>query len=465
MSKKIISVLLVVFLIASVFAGCASNTTGKDTSEGSKSTTSEQTKEETKQEEKQVSLSYWGYSRWKGITGTEPDGEYGDWQRSVAKAFSEQHPNVKIEYEHLPWDGGPEKVSVAIASKTQPDVLEDGTARFFGYAAMGALLPLDDYFTQEELSDYVEGAWDLGKFTDGKHYMFPWANMVIHLLINKSMFKAAGAEHLLPQNEERTWTYDEFKEALKAVSNPAKGVYGTALYAGNEQGDSGTNALMWGFGATIFNETLDKIVFNSPEGVKGVEFAKSLIDEGLAMPGAETIKATEVLEYFKQQKVAIHINGSSGLYGTVENAFKTGEVEEFEMDWAMYPTAPGVKPAFYANPVGLAVFKSGDADREKWAVELAKFATNTENSKALKAVKLIPVKKSAGNLYPGEPLMEWSAKVIKYARDPGLASPAYAEMRAALYPEMQAVYNGTKDPKTALDDFAAKAQASIDKYK
>jgi ABC-type sugar transport system, periplasmic component len=410
-----------------------------------------------------ITLKYWAYSRWKGVKGDEPNGEYGDWQKSVAKAFSAKYPNVTIEFEHLPWNGGPEKVNVAIASKTQPDILEDGTIRFFGYAARGALLPLDSYFTSAELADFDEGTWDAGLYKDGKHYLLPWANAPQHLLINKYLFVKAGAENLLPKNAEKSWTFDEFKAALKAVSK-LEGVYPTAIYAGNEQGDSATNSIIWGYGSTIFNSSFDKIVFNSAEGVKGVEFMQSLLKEKLAMPGAETLKATDAIELFKQQKIAVLVPGNPGNYMTVVNEAAAGRMQGFAMEWAMYPTAPGVKPAFYANPIGYAVFKS-NANKEKYAVDLAKFATNTENSKALKAVNLFPARKSVGNLYAGDAYMSWCSKIIKYARDPGLSSPAYAQMRACLFPELQAAYTGTKTAKQALDDFAVKAQAEVDKVK
>lgn len=411
-----------------------------------------------------IRLKYWAYSRWKGIRGDEPNGEFGDWQRSVASAFMKKHPNVTVEFEHLPWNGGPEKVNVAIASKTQPDILEDGTARGFGYAVRNALIALDDYFTEVELSDYLEGTWDAGKARDGKHYLFPWANAPQHLLYNKNLLRKAGAENLIPKSGERSISFDDFKAILKAVSK-LEGVYPTATWAGNEQGDSATNAVIWGYGASIFNSAFDKIIFNSPEGAKGVEFMVSLIKEKLAMPGAETLKATDVTELFKQQKIVVLLGGNPGNYAAVNNDIKAGKIANFEMDWTMYPTAPGVKPSFYANPIGYLAFKSDNSYQEKYAVELAKFATNTENSKALKATSLFPARISAGNLYFGDVYMSWCSKVIKYARDPGLSSPAYAQMRAALFPEMQAAYTGTKTPQKALDDFAVKAQAEVDKFK
>jgi multiple sugar transport system substrate-binding protein len=462
MFKRVTILLLVVVASVSMsLIGCSSTQKGADTTQSTGQDNSQTSSSENEAKLETVHLKYWAYSRWTGINGDEPDGEYGDFQRNIAEKFMKNNPNVSIEFEHLPWNGGPEKVNISIASNTQPDVLEDGTVRFFGYAERGVLLPLDDYFTPEELSDYKEGFWDKGKYTDGKHYLFPWADTGVYLLVNKTLFENANALDKLPQNEERSWTYDEFKEALEAVSKD--GVYGLGLYAGNEQGDSGTNGLIWGYGSRIFNDSLDTIIYNTEESVKGLEFLVSLLDEGLAMPGAESLTSSDILQMFKQQKIAIYPNGRPQHIGTITGEQNAGKIDKFEMDLVLPPTAPGVEPAFYANPIGLAVFKSNDV-QEKWAVELAKFATNTEHSTALKNVMLTPARISCGNLYPGNEIMEWDSKVFKYAVDPGVGAKGYSEVRAVLYPEIQAAFIKAKDAKTALDDFAKNAQAILDKY-
>ena len=466
MFRKSVSFILVMFMALSLLTGCGSgteNTTEADATKPSANEPVGTVAAETSAAQEKVTIKFWAYSRWNGINGNEPDGQPGDWEKSRADAFSEKYPNVTVEFQNLPYKGGPEKVNVAIASRTQPDVLQDYPGRFYGYVINNALLPLDDTVTAEELSDYYEGAWDSCMFTDGKHYMFPIGSVVTPLLINLDLFKAAGAENLLPTNAEKTWTYEQFKAALKAVTKD--GVYGTALYAANEQNDNATTGIIWGYGADLINKSCDKVVLNSPEGVKGLEFLVSLVNEKIAMPGAETLSNIDTVNLFKQQKIAVFLPGTPAYYQQVYDESKEGKYKGFEVGWAQYPTAEGVAPRFYPNYVGTAVFKCDDAYQQKMAVELAKFVTNTDSVIAFKASQLIPTRKSAGNLYPGKELMEWCSLVTKYSYDPGYAAQGYAEVRAAFFPELQAAYIGSKTPKQALDDFAVKAQASLDKYK
>lgn len=448
--KRIFAAALAGLMLASLFAGCSSNNTGGgDTGNDSSGDT--------------INLRYWGYSRWKGLTGTEENGEFGDWEKKVAEDYMKEHSNVKIEYENLPWNGGPEKVEVAIASKTQPDVLEDGTLRGFGYAGQGVLLTFDDELTEEERADIIDTEWDQVEYTDGTHIAMPWGNMAGFLVINKTLFEKAGAADLLPTEGDRSWTFDEFEKALAAVSKD--GVYGMALVAGNEQGDAKGMNLLRGFGASILSPDGSKATLNTPEGVKALEWMASLIDKGYAMPGAETITAPDAIDYFSQQKIAIMDGASTGNIAEFEQRMERGESEEFEITWALTPTDGTHEGGFNANPVCVMAFKSGDEAREKAAIDFTKFVTSGENAKAVQYAKLMPTRKSASDLYEGDEIMTWSSEIMKYGVDPGFISPAYSKIRAVLYPELQALYTKAKTPERVAADFDTAAQAEIDKSK
>lgn len=448
MSKKLLCTTLAALMLTSVFAGCSkpNEPSGGDQTSGSS--------------DQNVTLKYWAYSRWEGVTGKEENGEFGDWQRSVAKAYTDKNPNVKIEFEHLPWNGGPEKVEVAIASKTQPDVLEDGTLRGFGYAGQGVLLNFDDSLTAEELADIPESEWKQVEYK-GKHIAMPWANMPGHMLINKTLFEKAGALNLLPQNPEKSWTFDEFEKAVAAVSK--NGSYGMALFAGNEQGDAQAMNYMRGFGASILSPDGMKATLNSPEGIKATSWLLSMMDKGYAMPGAESIKNPDVLDYFYQGKVAIIAGAGGANYNLAKAAMDKGDVQPFDITWAQTPTDGTHAGGFNANPVCVMAFKSGDTNREKTAIDFTKFVTSGENAKAVKYGSLMPTRKSAGNLYEGNELLTWQATIMKNAVDPGFASPAYTQIRAVLYPELQALYTKSKTADKVVADFDAKAQSEIDK--
>jgi multiple sugar transport system substrate-binding protein len=61
--------------------------------------------------------------------------------------------------------------------------------------------------------------------------------------------------------------------------------------------------------------------------------------------------------------------------------------------------------------------------------------------------------------------MAWAAEVAKTTYNIGLHSPAYAAVRTVFFPEMQALFTGSKTPQRAMNDFTARAQAEVDKRK
>ena len=69
----------------------------------------------------EVNLTFWAFSKWAGVTGKEPDGQMGDWEKAMAEEFMEMHPNVTIEVEVFDnTSGGGDKARAAIAAPAAP---------------------------------------------------------------------------------------------------------------------------------------------------------------------------------------------------------------------------------------------------------------------------------------------------------------------------------------------------------
>lgn len=462
MLKKVFCYVLITVMAALILTSC--NNTNSIINDDKQTTGAEAQKTSTTEQNQKVDLNFWAYPYWNGIKGDEQDGKAEDFWNDCIKRFKEAHPeaDVNITLEMLPWDGGPNKVNIAIASKTNPDVIVDGPVRFLGYASRGLLVPLDQYYTEEELADYVEGAWDSGKLPlDGKHYSVPWYTDVYCLLVNKSMFEEAGIANMLPSNEDRSWTFDEFKNVLKAFRS--KNMYGFSLYAANEQDDAGTWLFPFGNGATLFNNSYDTVTFNSPEAVEAFSYLQSLVTEGLVLQAPETIKNTDNLQFFKDKKIAMCIC-SIYIIPSIRNDAKNGKLPTpFDVTTAMIPHGNGKQPVEFELSQGFAVFKSNDSNKEKWAVEFAKFLGNKENSEATKCIAGVPYRKSLKDMYGEDAEIKWATSVLKYSKDRGIWVKGYDEIRALFYPALQAMYTGQKTPQQAMDEFTISAQSKINK--
>ena len=456
-NRKIFAVLICLAMIVALAVGCqnaetTSTTTGQTTT--SQTTTASQGTSQTTTTEppaEKVSLRYWALARWAGVNGNEEDGQIGDWQRDVAERYMAENPNVEdIEFEHVPGADIDQKLTVAIATSVQPNVLEDGITRGGKFARMDLLQPLNDYFTAEEMDDFLEGSWENGGIeVDGQYHMIPWSNSVQTMLINRTMFEEAGALDLLPQNEDRTWTYEEFRAAMEAVKSDS--VYPSCFYLGSTAGDAYLYDFLMGNGVRLFDGD-GNLSINTPETAETIDFIISMINDGLSVPGAETMVFSDDRELFKQQKTAVCFIGG---YPQVKGEMDNGNIEAFEIGFAMYPNAEGKAPGLEANYIGYMVFKSESQVENDAAVGLAKFATNTENSKALKIVNLIPLRKSVGDLYPGDEFAAWTKRIFKYSEDPGYSLELYPTVTGEFIPMMQGLVGGDKTTEEALEDLEA----------
>lgn len=429
--------LIVVLLSAFWLSGCSSN---KGTNQASDSPGTIQ---------KEVILKSWAFS---------DDGS--PIQQGIIDDFMKQNPNIKIETEFLPNNGGPEKIQVAVAGNEAPDMLFDMNGRLLTFASQGRMVPLDDIITPEQKQDIDEKVWQQA-MVSGKTYMFPSSSVNVGYMVNRSLFKEAGAENLLPQGPDKTWTFDQFKEALKAVTKD--GIYGTAFYAGNEQADAFTFAWLWGLGAETFNEDFSKVILNSPEAAQALQIMLDISKEGLSMPGDATRDAGSALELFNQKKIAVTIGGVDNV-NVVKKGINDGSIKEpFDVDLVMIP---GDIPKSIAYVFGLSIFDNGDADKIAAAKKFVQFWSNQENLKKQGGFYTTSSKSVAADLYKDDPIALYATNVLsKYAGRYGAQVVGFPEIRAAFFPELQAAFVKGKTPQQALDDFTSKANEILEKYK
>ncbi|GAI84498.1 unnamed protein product, partial [marine sediment metagenome] len=76
-----------------------------------------------------VKLVYWGFP---GVTikGLLP----GEYEQKVIDQFEKEYPEVEVELQIIPYDGGIKKVNLSIVAGTTPDILVDNTFRMGKYA-------------------------------------------------------------------------------------------------------------------------------------------------------------------------------------------------------------------------------------------------------------------------------------------------------------------------------------------
>ncbi|WP_135556725.1 extracellular solute-binding protein [Paenibacillus cymbidii] len=410
---------------------------------------------------------------WMTQVGTyKPGQKPGEWVKDdLVPEWNKVFPNVKVNVEIIPFDLVNEKITTAIASRTTPDILMDYPGRTLAYGQMGALLKLDDILPPTDLVQ-IHKNLDIMKMVSvkGDIVTMPYYATQVALLLNRSLWKEAGAENLLPQNPDRTWTPEQFKAALKAVANKEKGVYGLTLFALNEQGDQLYNNLLVSFGAKLFNDDYSKFTAaDSPGSEQALAFLKSLVDEGLVNPHPETLTSVNALDLWRQRKNGMIVANATHS-DLIVNGLKDGSVAApHEYMYVNFPSTTPGKSALKTE-IGFGVaFKTGNATREKWAKKFLYWSMN-ENTIFAGATKTFNPLGNEPAWVVSDPELRFLAKLSMKTKewpvvDSGWGIKGYPEMRAAMFPEMQRLFIGQTTPKQAIANISAKTNDVIAKYK
>jgi len=144
-------------------------------------------------------------------------------QQDIAKKFEENHPNVKVQVEAY-GDGFDQKLVASFGAKNPPDIMYMWDFPTYHQS----LLPLDDYIKSDKdinIEDFYPGLLNYMK-VNGTLYGLP-AGFTTHVIYyNKKLFDEAKVSY-----PEESWTWQDFIEKAKKLSDPAKKQYGFGVRA------------------------------------------------------------------------------------------------------------------------------------------------------------------------------------------------------------------------------------------
>ena len=244
------------------------------------------------------------------------------WQQTLLPPFEKQYPNMKlVTYELGVENAEVIDTKIKAGGSAAPDLvwLDSGSTGTFVQAN---LLPdVDSWLNQHPgiKNDIFPSLITLSSF-QGKVWSLPWMTNNTAMQINLDAFQKAGVP-VPSQDPKNTWTWDEFANACKLISERTN-MKGFLMSNG---GDGGWDA--WVFhawlgtaGGTFLSDSGDPL-FNSSAGVETMTFLQSLVKNGwtaFSAPGAGYDPSG-----WYSQKAAIHANGPWNFPDLVKfNAFK-----------------------------------------------------------------------------------------------------------------------------------------------
>ncbi len=399
--------------------------------------------------EEKVEITFWDFPNF-----TQEDGVAGSYEQKIIAAFNEKYPNITVNLEMLDFDAGPEKITTAILAGTTPDVIFDAPGRIITWAQAGALAPLDDMLSPEDIEDY--GAFLAACKYDDKVYMYPQGSAPFLMAFNKTMLEKHGLLDMINLEGDRSWTLEQYETLLRALKE--KGEMGAVIFARTQGGDQGTRAYLANlYGGSVLNEDMTEYTLNNDAGVKALDWVVNMCNEELLINGS-AYDGTGAIDEFCSGRVSHTILWSPGLLKT-----RAAELEEMEIETVFVPfpsTAQTYHLEFLA--AGMCVFDNGDPAKIEAAKKFVDFVCNDE---VWGPANL----ESTGNFSPRASVkVESDNPEVLYAASTNANYGAYyntvtgfAEMRTFWFPALQAALNGEVTAQQAMDDFVAKANETL----
>lgn len=427
MKKKVLSMVLVSALAASALSGCGGGgkSKGSTNADGAKVVTIWSPTDEPAIEE-------WWVQK-IGEFNEAHKGEIEVKREAIVRADS-------YAYE--------DKINASVTSHDLPDILYVDGPNISNYAVNGIIVPIDDYFTQEDLDDFVDSIKVQGTY-DGKLYALGATESSVALYYNKDMTDAAGIT--MPDKMEDALTWSEFREIAEKLTKD--GVAGTNIIMDQGEGLPYVLEQFWISNGTDFvsaDGSEAEGYVNSGKGVEAATFLNSLIQDGYA-------NVDPIQQEFHNGKCATMLGGSWEV-ATLESQFP-------DLNWGVtyFPVADN--GGINASPTGdWAACITKDADLEA-AGQVMAFLMNQENvTTYAKAIAKLPTRASSYETlteydeYPRSLFKEQSMNT----GHPRPRTPSYTVLSPGFSEAMMNIFTGA-DIKESLDELAADTDADYEK--
>ena len=382
----------------------------------------------------------------------------------IIEKFEAENPDIKVNIEMLPTKNLLEVVEVKLGSKEKtPDVLFVDAPMVMAYSVKDYLEPLDSYFTEEEMKQYVDVCREYCT-VDGTLYAAPFVNSCQVLYYNTRMFEEAGIEPLSKDPADRI-TWEELVELAKKLTIDSDGdgtpeVFGLGIAQISRPYQMLTLPESLG-GQPIGEDGTVTGVLTTDAWVEACEFIQNMYNVWNVSP--KGVSASDMLAYFVSEKVAM-------LVGPDYNFLSYNSNSEMTWDYAPYPYFENGKAVTPTGSWSLGINKqSGKKDA---AARLIRFLTlNPVCIEWFQMDGHLPANKTTIEfIESNDKYDEWPFNIFDLtmyeSKNTAVARPlsaGYLEYESMLTTAFEDIRNGA-DVKTTLQDAETKIDRALKKY-
>jgi multiple sugar transport system substrate-binding protein len=394
-----------------------------------------------------VKLTWW----------TGQDAEANDILKGLAEEFEGDHPNVSIEVTPgaSSTDQLLQKLSAGFAGNTYPDISYAYGSWASQLEGSGRTLDITDQVSEPDVKwdEFPASARETVRPTGEKTIGFPAIVDNISLIYNTQLFDEAGLEY-----PDEDWSWDDFREAAKALTDPSKNQYGYAYsVSGQEETTWQFWPHLWQNGGEILTDDDTEATFNSQAGVDALTLLRDMAIDDKSIYLDQT--DTKFGELFAAGSIGMITSGPWQLY---------------DLNTAGTPYGVTILPGTdgdhqtVSGPDIWALFDHKDTNREYWSYELMKWLTSAEQDERWNvAIGNLPLR--TGELdsaafaeqvanYPFLDVMAANGENAVQARP---TVPGYTGLSEAIGTAISHVLQGDGDPQEALDAAVADANDAL----
>lgn len=358
---------------------------------------------------------------------------------------SQSGKNVQVNFTTVPGTDMVNKLTAALASKTQPDVMSLDLIQCPYFNSLGAFVDLTERFNELPYRDeFAPGMLQLGEY-EARQYQLPFAADNSALIWNKDIFRDAGLD---PERGPTTW--DELVDfAIKTTKAPDR--YGIAFDAQT----GGTfmfrwMPFVWGNGGDLLDAEGTKSAINSPQALQALQLWVDLIHEHKATPpGTHSWSGDDLRAAFQAGKVAMMISGNFVV------ALLNRDAPNLNYGTTLIPApGPNGQHSSFAGGDLMGILTGTEREAEGW--DLLQFlASEPVQVEYLAKSGIIPVRTTMyqNPYFVEEPAYQTFTQALDVARAPWTLK--YNRLYDALQANLQQALAGQKPPEQALKDIEA----------
>ncbi|MFP5111654.1 ABC transporter substrate-binding protein [Bacillaceae bacterium C204] len=296
----------------------------------------------------------------------EYDSQIKPEMQDLIKRFEKANPKIQVKLLVSNWNDYHDRLVTWISGNQAPDIANLSGLWLGEFKDMNAIQPVDSYASSDFLKGFVQGPLDSFKDSNGKLSGLPFFLDPRVLYYRKDLF---AQNHL---SAPKTWD-DIYKDAkvLTSTSN----VYGFGV------GGKYPN-VMTGLEYFYFNSDSNvtashfgpkhQLLYNSPEGIKSLDFLNKLVKENLTNPNPNAVEwENGVQPIFQAGKVGMMITGP----------WFASMLDQAKIQYGMVPiptAEPGMKSRAVMQPDVLSVMTT-DSSKKAGIEKFLQFIYQPEN--------------------------------------------------------------------------------------